>query len=122
MGALLYLVVFGSLVGYSAFVYAMDRLPVAMVSIYPYVNAVVAVALGWLFYREPFGRRESLAMADHLRGGGAGQALLPPRGWLGWPSLAASAPPAMLRQVVRMNNCSSSAAMSDGLRIRPTSS
>jgi len=62
VSALLYLVVFGSLVGYSAFVYAMDRLPVAVVSIYPYVNAVVAVALGWLFYREPFGLRESVAM------------------------------------------------------------
>ncbi len=60
--ALLYLVAFGSIVGYSAFVYAMDRLPVAVVSIYPYVNAVVAVALGWLFYREPFGVRESVAM------------------------------------------------------------
>lgn len=62
-GALLYLVVFGSVVGYSAYVYAMDRLPVAIVSIYPYANAVVAVFLGWLFYREPFGRRELLAMA-----------------------------------------------------------
>jgi drug/metabolite transporter (DMT)-like permease len=63
VGALLYLVCFGSIVGYSAYVYAMDRLPVAIVSVYPYVNAVVAVALGWLFYREPFGRREALAMA-----------------------------------------------------------
>jgi drug/metabolite transporter (DMT)-like permease len=63
VGALLYLVVFGSVVGYSAYVYAMDRLPVAIVSIYPYANAVVAVFLGWLFYREPFGRRELLAMA-----------------------------------------------------------
>jgi drug/metabolite transporter (DMT)-like permease len=36
---------------------------VAIVSVYPYVNAVVAVALGWMFYREPFGRREALAMA-----------------------------------------------------------
>jgi drug/metabolite transporter (DMT)-like permease len=62
-GALLYLVCFGSIVGYSAYAYAMDRLPVAIVSVYPYVNAVVAVALGWLFYREPFGRREALAMA-----------------------------------------------------------
>ena len=61
--ALIYLVTFGSLVGYSAFVYAMDKLPVAIVSIYPYVNAVVAVVLGWLFYREPFGKREMLAMA-----------------------------------------------------------
>ena len=35
----------------------------AILSIYPYINAVVAVALGWLFYREPFGLREATAMA-----------------------------------------------------------
>jgi drug/metabolite transporter (DMT)-like permease len=62
VGALIYLVIFGSLVGYSAYVYAMDRLPVAIVSIYPYINAMVAVGLGWLFYREPFGAREAVAM------------------------------------------------------------
>ncbi|HUJ24157.1 MAG TPA: EamA family transporter [Bryobacteraceae bacterium] len=62
VGALFYLVIFGSLVGYSAYVVALDRLPVAVVSIYPYMNAVVAVALGWLFYREPFGMREAVAM------------------------------------------------------------
>lgn len=49
--------------GYSAYAYALDRLPVAILSIYPYINAVVAVALGWLFYREPFGLREATAMA-----------------------------------------------------------
>ena len=63
VGALLYLVFFGSIVGYSAYAYALDRLPVAIVSVYPYVNAVVAVALGWLFYREPFGWKEAAAMA-----------------------------------------------------------
>jgi drug/metabolite transporter (DMT)-like permease len=62
VSALFYLVVFGSLVGYSAYAYALDRLPVAIVSVYPYVNAVVAVGLGWLFYREPFGWREAIAM------------------------------------------------------------
>jgi drug/metabolite transporter (DMT)-like permease len=62
VSAILYLITFGSLVGYSAFVYAMDKLPVAIVSVYPYVNAVVAVSLGWLFYREPFGWRETGAM------------------------------------------------------------
>ncbi len=61
--AILYLVCFGSIVGYSAYVYALDRLPVAIVSVYPYINAVVAVTLGWLFYREPFGLREAVAMA-----------------------------------------------------------
>jgi drug/metabolite transporter (DMT)-like permease len=33
-----------------------------VVSIYPYVNTVVAVFLGWWFYREPFGLRETAAM------------------------------------------------------------
>ena len=60
--ALLYLVCFGSIVGYSAYAYALDRLPVAILSVYPYVNAIVAVGLGWLFYREPFGAREAVAM------------------------------------------------------------
>ncbi|PWU06660.1 MAG: hypothetical protein C5B51_11880 [Terriglobia bacterium] len=63
VAALLYLVCFGSIVGYSAYAYALDRLPVAILSIYPYTNAVVAVTLGWLFYREPFGVREAGAMA-----------------------------------------------------------
>jgi drug/metabolite transporter (DMT)-like permease len=62
-GAVLYLVLFGSIVGYSAYIFALDRLPVAVVSIYPYVNSVVAVTLGWLFYRERFGVREGVAMA-----------------------------------------------------------
>lgn len=60
--ATLYLVFFGSIVGYSSFVYALDRLPVAMVSLYNYVNPLVAVSLGWLFYREPFGWREAASM------------------------------------------------------------
>ena len=61
-GAILWLVAFGSIVGYSAFIYSMDRLAVSVVSIYNYVNPVVAVALGWLFYREPFGGREAIGM------------------------------------------------------------
>jgi drug/metabolite transporter (DMT)-like permease len=60
--AVAYLVVFGSIIGYSAYAYTIARLPVAIASIYPYVNSVVAVALGWVFYREPFGMREFLAM------------------------------------------------------------
>ena len=62
VSAILYLVMFGSIVGYSAFIFSMDRLPVSIVSIYNYVNPMVAVALGWLFYREPFGGREALGM------------------------------------------------------------
>ena len=60
--AMCYLIVFGSMVAYNAYVYALSRkLPVAIVSVHTYVNSVVAVALGWLFYREPFGKQR-LAM------------------------------------------------------------
>jgi drug/metabolite transporter (DMT)-like permease len=52
--AVVYLVIFGSCIGYSSFVYSMAKLPVAIVSIYTYINPIVAVLLGWLFYREAF--------------------------------------------------------------------
>ncbi len=62
IGAVIYLMIFGSIIGYSAYVFAMDRLPVAIASIYTYVNPIVAVILGSLLYSEPFGVREGIAM------------------------------------------------------------
>ena len=61
--AILYLATFGSIVGYSAFLYALDTLPVPIVTTYNYVNPAVAVFLGWFFYREPLGAREVAAMS-----------------------------------------------------------
>lgn len=63
IAAILYLVIFGSIVGYSAYIYALMHLPVAIVSTYAYVNPIVAVTLGWLFYREHFGALEAVSMA-----------------------------------------------------------
>ncbi len=60
--ALIYLVIFGSIVGYSAFIYVVKNLPIAIASIYYFVNPIVAVLLGWLFFREPFGVRSAVAM------------------------------------------------------------
>jgi drug/metabolite transporter (DMT)-like permease len=51
--ALAYLVVFGSLVGFTAFAYALHELPASTVGTYAYVNPVVAVALGALILGEP---------------------------------------------------------------------
>jgi drug/metabolite transporter (DMT)-like permease len=62
IGAVAYLAMFGGIVGYSAFVYSMAKLPVAIASLYNYVNPLVAVALGWLFFREPFGLLECFSM------------------------------------------------------------
>ena len=63
ISAILYLATFGSIVGYSAFLYALDTLPLPLVTTYNYVNPAVAVVLGWLFYNEPLGPREWGAMA-----------------------------------------------------------
>jgi drug/metabolite transporter (DMT)-like permease len=63
IGAIVYLAIFGGIVGYGCYALAIARLPLAIVSIYTYVNPVVAVFLGWLVYRESFGFREAAAMA-----------------------------------------------------------
>jgi drug/metabolite transporter (DMT)-like permease len=57
-----YLIVFGGIVGYSGFVMIMERLPVAVASIYTYVNPLVAVLLGVLLYQEAFQSREVFAI------------------------------------------------------------
>ena len=50
--AIAYLVVFGSLIGYTAYIWLLDNAPAAMVSTYAYVNPVIAVFLGWLILHE----------------------------------------------------------------------
>jgi drug/metabolite transporter (DMT)-like permease len=62
-GALLYLVVFGSIVAYSAYVYALKHLPIATVSLYSYVNPIIAVVLGTVLLSEPFSSRTLVASA-----------------------------------------------------------
>lgn len=62
-GALLYLVIFGSLVGFTAFAYCLSELPAGVVTTYAYVNPVVAVTLGTLLLSEP--------LSAHLLGGAA---------------------------------------------------
>jgi drug/metabolite transporter (DMT)-like permease len=61
--ALGYLVVFGSLVAFSAYTWLLNHVPVSTVSTYAYVNPVVAVALGALFLHEPITLRTIVASA-----------------------------------------------------------
>jgi len=63
VGALAYLVVFGSIIGYSAYTYALRNASATIVGTYAYVNPVIAVLLGWLLLREPVTARTFLAMA-----------------------------------------------------------
>jgi drug/metabolite transporter (DMT)-like permease len=55
-GAILYLVVFGSWVGYSAYIWLLRHVPTSKVATYAYVNPVVAVFLGWLVLGESVDR------------------------------------------------------------------
>ena len=47
-----YLVVFGSWIGYSAYIYLLEHVPTPKVATYAYVNPIVAVFLGWIILRE----------------------------------------------------------------------
>jgi drug/metabolite transporter (DMT)-like permease len=55
--AMVYLVLVGSIVGYSCYVYALKYLPVSTVSLYAYVNPIIAVVLGTMLLSEPFSLR-----------------------------------------------------------------
>jgi drug/metabolite transporter (DMT)-like permease len=59
--ALLYLIVFGSLVGFSAYVWLLRSAPLSLVSTYAYVNPVVAVILGGIFLGEAITARLVIA-------------------------------------------------------------
>lgn len=53
VAALVYLIAFGSLVGFSAYAWLLRNAPMSLVGTYAYVNPVVAVALGTLLLGEP---------------------------------------------------------------------
>lgn len=50
--SLLYLIFVGSLLTYSAYVFAVSKLPPTQVSVYAYINPIVAIFLGWLILHE----------------------------------------------------------------------
>jgi drug/metabolite transporter (DMT)-like permease len=66
--ALAYLIIFGSLLAYSAYVFAISKLPPALVSIYAYINPIVAVGLGWLLLQEKMNANMILGTVITLSG------------------------------------------------------
>lgn len=63
VGALVYLITFGSIVGFTAYVYVLQHWPATVAGTYVYVNTVVAVFLGWLILSEPVTARTFVSMA-----------------------------------------------------------
>jgi drug/metabolite transporter (DMT)-like permease len=68
LAAMLYLSIAGSLVAYSAYIYAIQHLPLSLVSLYAYINPIIAVALGTLLLSEPFSTRIAISAALVLLG------------------------------------------------------
>lgn len=60
---LLYLITFGSLVGFVAYGWLLHNAPISLTSTYAYVNPVVAVFLGWLLANEDLNARIAIASA-----------------------------------------------------------
>ncbi|HEY0972609.1 MAG TPA: EamA family transporter [Gemmatimonadales bacterium] len=63
LAALGYLITFGSLIGFSAYVWLLRVEPTSRVATYAYVNPVVAVALGWLLAGEAMTAQTAVAAA-----------------------------------------------------------
>jgi drug/metabolite transporter (DMT)-like permease len=55
--SLLYLIFIGSLVAYASYAYVLRKLPMTIVSLYAYINPLVAVVLGWLVLNETLNSR-----------------------------------------------------------------
>jgi len=66
--AFAYLIVFGAIIGYSAYVWLLRASTPARVSTYAYVNPVVAVLLGWALVGETFSPRMAIAAAIIVAG------------------------------------------------------
>ena len=60
---LIYLITFGSLIGFVSYGYLLHNAPISLMSTYAYVNPVVAVFLGWLLAGETLNTRIALASA-----------------------------------------------------------
>lgn len=61
--AVVYLIIFGSLVAFTAYVYLINHASPTRAATYAYVNPVVAVFLGWLFRNEPLTVKTLIAAA-----------------------------------------------------------
>ncbi len=58
-----YLIVFGSLIGFTSYIWLLDKVSPARLGTYAYVNPVVAVILGWAIARETLSVRTGIAAA-----------------------------------------------------------
>jgi drug/metabolite transporter (DMT)-like permease len=66
--SLIYLTLIGSLVAYSCYSYALRKLPMTIVSLYAYINPIVAVVLGWVILNEKLNATMGIAILMTVAG------------------------------------------------------
>lgn len=66
--ALVYLVFFGSIIGYSSYIYVLKMWPITKASTYAYINPIVAIILGSLILKESITLKSIIALAIILSG------------------------------------------------------
>ena len=66
--SLAYLVIVGSLIGYSSYIYVLTKLPLSLISTYAYINPVIALFLGWIVLDEKLNFQIAIAAAVILAG------------------------------------------------------
>lgn len=66
--SLLYLIVFGSIIAYTCYSFALRKLPMTIVSLYAYVNPLVAVILGWAVLSEKLNMKIGIAILITVAG------------------------------------------------------
>jgi drug/metabolite transporter (DMT)-like permease len=59
--SLVYLIIFGSVLAYAAYMYALSALPVGIATLYSYINPLIAVLAGYLFLKEDLNIYTALA-------------------------------------------------------------
>jgi drug/metabolite transporter (DMT)-like permease len=66
--SMIYLVLIGSIVAYACYSYVLRKLPMTIVSLYAYVNPIVAVILGWIVLSEKLNLRIGIAIVVTVAG------------------------------------------------------
>ena len=66
--ALVYMILIGSVAAYACYSYAIKKLPMTLVSLYAYINPIVAVILGWLILSEKLNLRIGIAIFITIAG------------------------------------------------------
>ncbi|MEQ1585485.1 MAG: EamA family transporter [Cyclobacteriaceae bacterium] len=66
--SLIYMILIGSVGAYACYSYAIKKLPMTLVSLYAYINPIVAVVLGWLVLSEKLNGRIVLAILITVAG------------------------------------------------------